>query len=75
MKVSRQLEKFTRVIAVLDLLDSTDCEIVSWGLAPNPNGFCFERGENTTTTQARALSEALDSLTSEDEQVLRSLLF
>lgn len=53
------------------LLETYDCELVSYGLAPNPNGFCFERGENTTDLEAKLLSEALGSLSKEAENYLR----
>jgi len=50
-------------------------EIVSFGLAPNPNGFCFERGEATTDHEARVLGELIDRLDRNETDKLRNLVF
>jgi hypothetical protein len=71
----RQIQITKNISKVVDLLELYDCEIVSYGLAPRPNGFCFERGDDTSDAQCVALSKALDSLTSDEEQLLRILIF
>lgn len=65
----------TQITKIINMLELYDCAIVSYGLAPNPNGFCFEASENTTQDQVKALSKALDSLTDNEEQFLRKLIF
>jgi hypothetical protein len=51
-----------------------DIEIVSYGLAPNPNGFCYEVGD-TCAAAAEDLDRMLDALSTKDEQELRRLIF
>jgi len=48
---------------ILDLCAESEIEIVSHGLAPNPNGFCYERGEKTTEKQCAKLEVLLNALT------------
>lgn len=60
---------------VLAFCADHDIEIVSYGLSPNPNGFCFERGENTSQKACKTLSGMLDSLTGLEEQELRKWVF
>ena len=60
---------------VLAFCKTHDIEIISWGLAPNPFGFCFERGENTTQEACRKLSRMLDGLTGMEEQELKREVF
>lgn len=60
---------------VLELLIISDCTLVSFGLAPNPNGFCFELGDETTREQALELTKALDALSPREEEDLRKLVF
>ena len=64
-----------QITKIINMLELYDCEIVSYGLAPNPNGFCFEASESTTQDQVKALSKALDQLTSKEEQFLKNLIF
>ena len=71
----RQIKITKQISKVVDLLELYDCEIVSYGLAPRPNGFCFERGPDTSDEQCVALSKALDALTNDEEQLLRKLIF
>jgi hypothetical protein len=37
-----------KVKQLLDIMLEYDIEIVTYGLAPNPNGFCFECGDLDT---------------------------
>lgn len=60
---------------VIAYCDTHDIEIVSYGLQPNPNGFCFERGENTSAEACRKLSAYLDGLTRMEEQELKAEVF
>ena len=49
-------------------------ELVSYGIAPNSFGFCYEILEGAQgTIEIRAIENALDSLSYEQEQVLREL--
>lgn len=64
-----------QVKQILRLCDDTGAVIVSYGLAPNPFGFCFERGDDMTDAQAKALSELLDGLSGHEETELRRLAF
>lgn len=50
-------------------------EIVSYGLAPNPNGFCFEVHGSTSDITINAFSKVLDSLSSETVLELKKLAF
>lgn len=61
--------------SVLEFASIYDMEIVSFGLAPNPNGFCFERGEATTDHEARVLGELIDRLDRNETDKLRNLVF
>lgn len=56
---------------ILDLLESTNTVIVSYGLAPNPTGFCYERGEDLSPDLELELNELLDSLTGYEESCLK----
>lgn len=60
---------------ILELCADSGAVIVSYGLAPNPNGFCFERGDDTTDAQAKRLSKLLEGLSERDERALRRLIF
>lgn len=60
---------------ILAMCETNDIRIVSYGLAPNPFGFCFERGEGTSKKAAQDMSRALDALTGSEEQELRQAVF
>lgn len=51
---------------ILCLCLDHDIEIVSYGLAPNPNGFCYEAPENASSAACRRLSSLLDALTKKE---------
>lgn len=66
------------VQTVLDLCQDYGFEIVSFGLAPNPNGFCFEMPDEVdsfTEDAAVELVRHLNALSSTEEQELRKLIF
>lgn len=64
-----------RVKQILKLCEKTGIVIVSHGLAPNPFGFCFERGEQTKKTDCKKMNDLLDGLSGDEETELKSLIF
>ena len=52
-----------------------DLEIVSYGLAPNPNGFCFESHGKATDKVKNHFSKELDKLTKEETETLKGWVF
>lgn len=50
-------------------------ELVSYGLAPNPFGFCYEILEHNLggTVEIREIENSLESLNSEQENVIKEL--
>jgi hypothetical protein len=49
-------------------------ELISYGLAPNPFGFCYEIIEGSSgTINIRTIENALDSLNSDQEEVIKGL--
>ena len=53
-----------------------DIEIVSFGLSPNPNGFCYETPERPINKKVLIkLDELLDSLNSEETLIMRRYYF
>lgn len=75
--------KVKRVLAIA--LDC-DFEIVSYGVPPNPNGFCFEtpdpmdfgdrdRDLKIIQNQARIFSGLLDNLDKEETKQLKDYIF
>lgn len=57
------------------LIDN-NLEIVSYGLAPNPFGFCFEcHDENTSDVIKKIASDRLDALNNDQEEYLRRISF
>lgn len=59
---------------VLQFAFDNELEIVSYGLAPNPNGFCFESYGNASESVKRKFSKMLDALNSNEVKKLRSWL-
>lgn len=77
------MKRSKNVQTVIDLCLEHGFEIVSFGLAPNPNGFCFEMSEIEDATKdeikeqklnAKRFSKMLDALTSKQEQELRAYI-
>lgn len=50
-------------------------EIMSYGFAPNPNGFCFENHGNASNKVLKYFSDQLDALDCEETEELRKVLF
>ena len=56
------------------LCSDYEIEIVSYGLAPNPNGFCYE-AEDVPSEVHEELSALLDSLSERETTELRRIVF
>ena len=65
------MNKSNKIRRVLTLLVDSGSEIVSYGLAPNPNGFCYERGNSLSKVQEKELNNLLNSLSSKEENILK----
>ena len=52
-----------RIEQILDFAMIHDIILVSFGLASNPNGFCFERGKETTKQACLDFTKMLNELT------------
>lgn len=63
------------VYNLLDEMLAADCEIVSYGLPPNPNGFCFESHGDVSEAVKRKFSRRLDALTKNQEEILKRWIF
>lgn len=64
--------KHNRAIDELeDLLESGDINLISFGLAPNPFGFCFEVSEGAKKEQIERVSKLLDGLDENEVEYLR----
>lgn len=59
---------------ILELANEQGFEIVSYGLAPNPNGFCFESHGEATPEQERSFNRILEGLMPEEVSELRAWL-
>lgn len=69
--------KLSRIDLIREIEGKGAIEIVSYGLAPNPNGFCYEadRGhEEYSQADERLLNHILDTLTRSEERDLRGQL-
>lgn len=64
-----------RIDQILKFCAKHDIEIVSYGIAPNPFGFCYEAGEEASAAACRKLDAMLESLTEREEQMLRKAIF
>jgi len=75
MMTNEKFEQATNLRNCIRILESLcgDVELVSYGLSPNVNGFCYENHGNINETDLKVLDAALNSLTSEEEQTLREL--
>lgn len=52
-----------------------DLEIVSFGLAPNPNGFCFESHGKASNKVKQEFSKRLDQLNQDEIKQLKEIIF
>lgn len=77
MMSNLKFSKATNLRNCIRILESLcgDVELVSFGLAPNPNGFCYEVHNESlfNTKELKALDDALEILTSEEENTLKEL--
>lgn len=64
-----------KVNEIIEFLEDRTIEIVSYGLAPNPNGFCFELYDDACSDDADVLNTMLNSLSSKEEAKLRKIIF
>lgn len=64
-----------KINQIIELCDNNGIEIVSHGLAPNPNGFCYEAPDNTPKQVHKKLNSLLDSLTKSETQKLIETVF
>ena len=70
-----------RIYKIFELLSACSCEIVSYGLAPNPDGFCYEYfdedGHNRKDyiEEEKQLNKLLDQLSNSEIEKLRNLTF
>jgi len=58
---------------VIVLLERGVCDLISYGLAPNPNGFCYEKHGTLTESDEKELNTLLDGLTPDQERELIAL--
>ena len=56
---------------LLKILNTYDVALVSFGLAPNPNGFCFEAEDSVDKAIVTELGELLGQLTLKEEKYLK----
>lgn len=62
------------VAKILQMMEKHHIEIISYGLAPNPFGFCFE-AENVDSKILEEFSALLDSLNNEEINQLKRKCF
>lgn len=66
----------SKIQQILDFCTDNNIEIVSYGLAPNPNGFCYELPEKLDDMDAyETLNKMLDALTAKQVVELRKIIF
>lgn len=66
----------SKLTKLLGFMLENDYEIVSYGLAPNPNGFCYEyQGKDSKRdwNLDKYISDTLESLNREESEMLRKL--
>lgn len=65
-----------KIDQLLQDMEENGLEIVSYGLAPNPNGFCFELMDDDISDETiNEFSEKLDILSAAETKYLRSIIF
>lgn len=60
---------------VIAFIQDNDIALVSYGLAPNPWGWCFEVSDNTPKSASRTLGRMLDGLSNKETKELRQWAF
>ena len=67
------MKRYELVIRQLEKLCG-DIELVSYGLAPNPNGFCYEiLNDSVLYADILRLDKLLDELSPQGEKIIREL--
>lgn len=56
------MENLRRVKKLFEFMLQNDLELVSYGLAPNPNGFCFENHGKASPEVLKHVSKELNNL-------------
>lgn len=74
-EVEKRLENASPITRIIDLMDESGIQIVSYGLSPNPNGFCFEGSDDTTDEQMNEMANIIEDLSFKDEKKLRRIIF
>lgn len=68
MRITNNIRK------VIDFCEDNNCEIISYGLAPNPFGFCFETESNDAKIKI-TLHNLLENLSESEVKKLRKFIF
>lgn len=63
------------VTRILRFCQFHDIQLVSYGLAPNPNGFCYERSKHTPAEACKLLEIMLETLTAAQTEELKAKVF
>lgn len=69
MKTSKNIR------VLLNFLSLHDIEIMSYGLAPNPWGFCYEAPPCTPKRVHKRLNKMFDELSESEEKELKARVF
>lgn len=70
-KVNKLSVNGLELMKLLD--DNTDhIELVSYGLAPNPNGFCYEKKDTLPKEVEIEINNLLECLNKDDEKFFRA---
>jgi hypothetical protein len=61
---------------LIELLERNVVDLVSYGLAPNPFGFCYETNDKfTNDADLPEINQLLDCLTTDEENTIRQAYF
>lgn len=64
-----------KIKAILDHCEAHGLEFVSYGLAPNPWGFCYERSDASSDEACKDLDRMLNGLSDNEENELKREVF
>lgn len=65
------IQDFESLDAIEAILDNFNIELISYSLAPNPNGFCYESSESKIINEK--LDQLLNELSEKEEKVLKGM--
>lgn len=68
-KVTKAVDRLVEIFSFYDI------ELVSYGLAPNPFGFCYEKHEELSEKLEKELNTLLNGLSTQEEKVLKEILW